>query len=218
MKKSFLKKIFVASLMSLFILQAFYFAVEPTLSDAATVDDSVVVTLNVTSGVSISDGANSTMLPSIGITSDRAVGSSSWTVATNSVTGYTLAVKASTTPALRNGSTDNFADYTESPSGTPDTWSVASGAKEFGYSAYGANVATGTWGTHTDCGNTGTGVVATGSRYRGFSTSDVTIASLSGVTPVAGITTNICFAAQQNNVYAASGTYTATITATATAA
>jgi len=218
MKKSFFNKIIVVSIIALFIFQAVYFVFEPTLSNAATVSDSVVVTLNVTSGVSISDGANATMLPNIGIVANRSVGSSSWTVATNSTTGYTLAVKASTTPALRNGSTDNFADYTEGTPGTPDTWSVASGDKEFGYSAYGTNVTSGTWGTHTDCGNTGTGVVATGSKYRGFSMSDVTIASNSGVTPVAGIVTNICFAAEQNNVYAASGTYTATITATATAA
>jgi len=218
MKKFFLKKILVASLMSLFVLQAVYFALEPTLTNAATTSDSVTVTLNVTSGVSISDGANASMLPNVGIVANRSVGSSAWTVATNSVTGYTLGVRASTTPALRNGATDNFADYTATTPTVPETWSVASSTKEFGYSAYGTNVTAGTWGTHTDCGSTSTGIVATGSKYRGFTTSDVTIASNSGVTAVAGVTTNICFAAEQNGVYAASGTYTATITATATAA
>jgi hypothetical protein len=159
------------------------------------------------------------MTPNIGIASDRAVANSSWVATTNSATGYTLAVKASTTPALKNGGTDNFADYTEASVGTPDAWGgVASGTKEFGYSAYGNNTPTATWGTALDCGNVGSGVTNALQKYRGFTTSDITIASLGTVTPTAGVITNICFAAQQNAVYAASGAYTATITATMTAA
>lgn len=218
MKNIFIKKIFAASIISLFFVQMFYFIVEPAITTAATAADNVVVTLNVTSGVTISNGSDTTMTPNIGVTSDRSVGSSSWSVATNSATGYTLAVKASTTPALRNGGIDNFADYTEATPGTPDPWGgVAVGAKEFGYSAYGTDVLTATWGTALDCGNTGTGVTNANQKYRGFSVSDVTIASRAGVTPNAGVTSSICFAAQQNSVYAASGAYTATITATATA-
>lgn len=217
-KKNFIKKILVSSVAFILVLQIVYFTVEPTISTAATAPDSVVVTLNVTSGVTISDGSNASMTPNIGITANKSIGNSSWSVATNSVTGYTLAVKASTNPALRNGSTDNFADYTEGTPGTPDTWSVTAGTKEFGYSVNGADALVGTWGTYSGCGDTGTGVVASGSKYRGLSTSDVTVASRSGVTPTSGITTNICFAAEQNGVYAASGSYTATITATATAA
>ena len=192
--------------------------IEPTISSATSVTDNVIVTLNVTSGVTISNGADTTMTPNIGVLSDKSVGSSSWSVATNSSTGYTLAVKASTTPALKNGSTDNFADYTEGTPGTPDLWGgVAVGAKEFGYGAYGTDTPTATWGTPSGCGNAGTGVPDAAGKFRGFSTTDATIASRATVTPNSGITTNICFAAQQNAVYAASGTYTATITATATA-
>ncbi len=218
MKKIYIKKVFTVSMISLFFIQMLFYIVEPTVLTAASVTDNVVVTLNVTSGVTISNGSDTTMTPNMGVTSDRSVGSSSWSVATNSATGYTLAVKASTTPALRNGVIDNFADYTEATPGTPDAWGgVAGGAKEFGYSAHGTDVPTATWGTALDCGNTGTGVTNASQKYRGFSTSDVTIASRAGVTPNAGITSSICFAAQQNAVYAASGAYTATITATATA-
>ena len=219
MKKIISKKIISISVLSFLLVQIFYvFGIEPTISNAATATDNVIVTLNVTSGVTISNGSDTTMTPNLGVTSDRSVGSSSWSVATNSATGYTLAVKASTNPALRNGSTDNFTDYTEATPGTPDVWGgVAVSAKEFGYSAYGTDTSTATWGTSLDCGNTSSGVPAAAQKYRGFSTSDVTISSRNGVTPNAGITTNICFAAQQNSVYAASGTYTATITATATA-
>jgi hypothetical protein len=219
MKNISIKKIVALSVISLFFVQAFYLvAVEPTISSAASVTDTIVVTLNVTSGVTISTGADTTMTPNIGIASDRAIGSSSWSVATNSATGYTLAVKASTTPALKNGVVDNFADYTEATPGTPDVWGgVASGAKEFGYSAYGTDVPTATWGTASTCGDTLTGVPNVLGKYRGFTTADITIASRAGVTPTTGVTSNICFAAQQNAVYAASGSYTATITATATA-
>ena len=219
MKNISIKKIISSTLISFLLIQVLYvFVFEPVISSAASVTDNVIVTLNVTSGVTISNGADTTMTPNIGITSDRSIGSSSWSVATNSATGYTLAVKASTTPALKNGAVDSFADYTEAVSGTPDAWSgVAVSTKEFGYSAYGTDVPTGTWGTASTCGNTGTGVPDVLGKYRGFTTTDVTIASRAGVTPTTGITSNICFAAQQNTVYAASGTYTATITATATA-
>jgi hypothetical protein len=219
MKNISLKKITASTIISLIFLQTFYSVIiEPTTALATTVTNNVIVTLNVTSGVTISTGAAVTMLPNMGVAANASVGGSSWSVATNSATGYTLAVKASTTPALKNGSTDSFADYTEATPGTPDLWGgVAGGAKEFGYGAYGTDTPTATWGSPTTCGNTGTGAPDALGKFRGFSTSDVTIASRATVTPTAGITTNICFAAQQNAVYAASGAYTATITATATA-
>ena len=220
MKNIPFKKVIATSTISLIILPVFYsLIIEPTTAIAATATNNVVVTLNVTSGVTISIGAAATMLPGIGIASDKSVGSSSWSVATNSATGYTLGVHSSTTPALKNGGVDNFADYTEAVVGTPDLWGgVASGTKEFGYGAYGTDTPTATWGSPTTCGNTGTGVPDVAGKFRGFTGSDVTIASRGGVTPPTGITTNICFAAQQNTVYAAAGTYTATVVATATAA
>jgi hypothetical protein len=207
------KKIVISiiSVFSFFILLQFYPIIE--IATAASATDNVIVTLDVTTGITISDGADVTMAPNLGITSDQSIGSSSWVVKTNAAAGYTLAVKASTTPALKNGIIDSFADYTEAVSGTPEVWSVAGGAKEFGYSAYGTDTPTGTWGTAASCGAAGIPDVA--QKYVGFTTSDKIIATKATVTPNAGITTTICFAAQQNAVYAASGTYTATITATA---
>jgi hypothetical protein len=154
------------------------------------------------------------MAPNIGITSNSSIGSSSWNVKTNDANGYTLAVKASTAPALASAGS-SFADYTESVTGTPEVFNVGSGAKQFGYSAFGTDTSTSTWGTSASCGSAGS--TAGAQKYVGFSTSDKTIASRSAVTSVSGITTSICFAAKQNAVYAEAGTYTATITATATA-
>ncbi len=204
MNKNILRKVFAIVLMLVIMFQIYLFA-EPVIAVTAT--DGVVVTLTVDSGITISNGADSTMAPNIGVAADGSIGSSSWIVKTNNTTGYTLAVKASVSPALVSGG-NSFADYTEAVAGTPEVWSVGAGAKEFGYSAYGTDTATATWGTALTCGSGGTPDVA--QKYVGFSTTDKIIAQKATVTPTTGITTNICFAAQQNGIYAASGTYTAT--------
>ena len=216
MKKIFIKKVLSVSVISLIFTQVFYgFCIEPTVVIAATASDNVIVTLNVDSGISITDGADATMAPSIGLVSNKSVGGSSWNVRTSSVTGYTLAVKASTSPALKNSTFDSFDDYTPAVPTTPDLWGgVASGTKEFGFSAYGDN-SLAAFGNPVNCGNTSTGVPDAAAKYQGFSTSDYTIATSSTFTGTSGVVTNICFAAEQNGTYAASGVYTATITATA---
>ena len=214
------KKIITASIISIMFVQLFYMAIEPTFVTAATASDSLLVTLNVTSGVSITHPTDVTMAPNISMSANKSIGGTSWTVTTNSSTGYTLGVKASTNPAMVSGNGDNFANYTEAVASTPDLWSgVASGTKEFGFSAYGADAPTATWGTSTaGCGVAGVADVTL--KYRGFlaAMTDIQIASLGSPTATTGNTTNICFAAEQNGVYARSGAYTATITATATAA
>lgn len=179
----------------------------------ASVTDNVVVTLNVDEGITISNGPDTTMAPNIGLTSNKSIGSSSWTVTTNALNGYSLAVKATTAPALQSGS-NSFADYTETTSGTPETWSVATGTKEFGYSVYGTDAPTATWGTGANCGTAGAPSATL--KYVGLKTTDKIVATRNSVTPVTGITTNICFGAEQNNVFAPAGTYTATVIATAT--
>jgi hypothetical protein len=214
MKKTHLKKILAASVISLFFVQMIYIlAVEPTIAGAVTATDDVIVTLNVITGVTISDGSAVTMAPNLGISADQSIGASSWVVRTNSNTGYVLAVKASASPALVSGA-NSFADYTEGVVGTPELWAVAPGAKEFGFSAYGTDVLDATWGALDTCGAAG---VPGGNKYVGFKTTDKTIASSNTVTSTTGTTTNICFAAEQDTVFAPSGVYTATITATASA-
>lgn len=210
MKIKILKKS-ILLVCSLALLTQVYLWAEPTF--AIQKDDEVIVTLNVETGITISDGADVTMSPSLGITSDTSIGETSWIVKTNSISGYKLDVKASTAPALAN-TTDSFADYTEAVLGTPDPWSVGSGDYEFGFSAYGEDVADATWGAGVDCG-THTTISTNNLNYLGFKTTDKTIATRSSVTPNVGVETNICFAAEQKDVYAPSGEYTATITATA---
>jgi hypothetical protein len=215
MNKKILKKIIKKSISLFLVFAIIYITVEPTISTAASVTDQVIVTLTVDSGITISDGSAVTMAPNLGITSDTSIGSSSWLVKTNNYSGYTLKVHASSTPAMKDG-TKTIEDYTEGTSNVPEVWSLATSAtnKEFGFSAYGTDTNTSTWGSGATCGSGGT--IPGTMKYQGFKDStDVTIASKATVTPTAGITTNICFAAAQNGVYASSGTYTATVTATA---
>jgi len=215
MKKFCFKKVIVMSVVALFLAQALYmFAFEPTILSATDDSDDVIVTLNVEAGLTLSDGANVTMSPPIGISANSSIGGSYWIATTNNESGYTLAVKASTSPALKSG-TNSFADYTTTVTDTPETWSADSGTYQFGYSVNGNDVSTSTWGTATTCGSSG--VPDTSGKYRGFTTSDINVASTSTVTPFTGTQTNICFAAEQNGVFAPSGSYTATITATMTA-
>jgi hypothetical protein len=189
--------------------------IEPAVLRAQSADDSIVVTQSVTSGISISSPSDIN-LTALSTTQDSAVGSAAWTVTTNNQAGYTLDVKASTDPALRDGSTsEEFTDYTEGVSGTPETWSVSS-AYEFGFSAYGTHVPGGTWGTDTDC-LAGANVPSAGLKWRGFDgTTDIEIASASSETGVSGVASTLCVATEQDGVFAPSGTYQATITATAT--
>ncbi len=204
------KKITIGAIVLILLSAIQFYATKDVKAISAT--NSVLVTLQVDTGISISTGANVTMSPNIGIVSNSSIGGSSWVVKTNGVNGYQLSVKASTAPALQSGA-NSFADYIPAVAGTPETWTVASGNKEFGFSAYGANVSTATWGTGTDCGTAGNPNALL--KYLNLATTDRTIATSNTVTSTSGTQTNICFAAQQNTVYAPSGTYTATITATA---
>ncbi len=214
MKINIFKKAIATSVVSLILIQIFYTSFEPGIVVAATAVDSVLVTLDVTSGITITAPSDVVMAPNIGISANSSIGSTIWNVKTNHATGYTLALKASVAPALVSG-VNSFADYTEAVTGTPEVWAVGVGAEEFGYSVYGTDTAAAAnWGTGDSCGASG---APTGTaRYVGFKTTDKTVATRALVTTPAGVDTTVCFAAAQNNVYAASGTYTATITATAT--
>ncbi len=186
----------------------------PLTASALAASSSVVVTLNVTTGISISSPSNTTLSTTLGVAANGAVGTTTWTVITNDVAGYTLALNATTSPAMQSGSA-TVADY---QTGAPNTWSVTSGNAAFGYSAFGTDVSTGTWGTGAACnGATGNNATSTTLKYKGFTTSPFTVASRAATTTPTGISSTICYAVEQNNFFIPSGTYTATIVATATA-
>lgn len=187
----------------------------PSLLLAQSDTDDVIVNLTVDSEITISSPADVTMLPNIAVANDAATGEVTWAVVTNDTDGYTLTVESATTPAMQSGG-DAFDDYTETTPGTPEPWSVT-GAYEFGFSAFGDDVPTGTYGTGVACDDGGAGNIPADKNYQGFTgTTPIQVASSTDVTPFAGTDSTICFAAEQEGVFAPSGSYSATITGTAT--
>lgn len=90
--------------------------------------------------IAVSAPADVNMTPDIGgITGGTGDGQAIWTATTDNPAGYSMSIKASTTPALQSGSS-NFADYT--PTGaTPDfAWSVLNTASEFGFTPEGSHI------------------------------------------------------------------------------
>ena len=161
--------------------------------------------------ISISAPTNITM-DALTITQNSAVATTTWTVITNDAAGYTLSVNASQAPAMKNLATGaTFADQ----GATTTVWSV-SNAYAFGFSATGANT-TG-FGTGSQCAPTTANVPSTTLWWRGFSgATTIQVASSSAATAQAGTATTVCLADAQNTVFAPSGTYVATTTATAVA-
>lgn len=212
MRKNIFKKTISIVLTVVIILQI-YFLAEPVIAVDDT--DGVLVTLTVDSGITISNGENVIMAPNLGIESNSSMGESFWIVRTNNITGYYLSVRADADPALQTIDGKTIEDYTETDDGVPEPWSVPASTKEFGFSAYGADTPTATWGTSLSCGSSLSGLPATNQNYVGFKTTDQEIARKGIPTFTEGVKTTICFEAEQDTVYATPGVYTANITATA---
>lgn len=200
--------------LSLFLM-SLYTIFEPSSSSALDATDTVVITLDVTTGISITSPANSSMSTALGVAQDTAVGTTTWNVKTNNSAGYTLALRSSTTPAMRATTTaDTITDY---QTGSPDTWSVSAASAAFGYSLFGNDVNTGTWGTGSACSTGGAHVPSTSLKYKGFTTSDFTVVTRTSTTTTSGVDSTVCYAVEQDTFYIPSGRYEATIIATATA-
>jgi len=182
---------------------------EPMLIRAVEDADSVVVNQGVTAGITISSPTDITMTM-LSLVQDSAVGDATWNVITNNQAGYSLVVNTSASPALvDSGTSEAFSDYS---SVSKETWLV-SDAYEFGWSAYGNDV-TG-HGTDTDCINTAD-VPSSTLLWEGFNgVTPIQMASSTSETNMAGTTSTICIATEQDTVFAPSGSYSATITATA---
>jgi len=161
------------------------------------------------------------MSPDIpGITGGSSAATLITTTTTDSPSGYSIYVSASTSPAMKcqsggcNVETDNFADYTPSTPGTPDfNWEVASNAAEFGFTSEGSHITQKFRDNGSAC-NTGTNDTPDACWYN-FSTSTETIAQSYSANHPSGTPTTIKFQAEsgpQNNQ--TSGNYGAVITIT----
>jgi hypothetical protein len=203
------------------ILSFFIFgALEPGLATAQTASDTVVITLNVTQQISITSPADSSMSTALSLSQNTAVGTTTWNVKTNDALGYTMALKATTTPAMTATSSGVLYTIDDYQRGAPTLWSVSNTAK-FGYSAFGNDSDTSVWGTGGACGASANGISTT-LKYQGLATSTAAytvaenVASRTATTSASGTDTNVCYAVEQNNFFIAAATYNATVIATAT--
>lgn len=209
------------SLLTIFCLVVYglFLGVEPKLLLAQSDSDSTNVTLAVTSGIAITDVGNINM-GNLSVSTNELAAGGTWNVTTNDVDGYTLAVSSATDAAMQHDVTaDEFTDFnwdsTNDGNVTPAAWDAnkGSGVYVFGFSAYGDDVSA-SYGTGIACGTT---TIPTDLNYAAFeSTNLIQIASSTAPTSAAGTDATVCFAAEQVGVFAPSGSYTATITVTAT--
>jgi hypothetical protein len=174
--------------------------------------------------ISINSPGDVTMSPSIpGISGGTGNGQASWTVITDNMAGYSLSLKASSTPTLLcasgdcTPSSDNFADYTPATPGTPDyDWSITTTDAEFGFSPEGAGIVQKFQDNGSAC-NTGSSDTTDKCWYN-LGTSTETIVSTTSSNHPSGTATTVKFQAQSGSSNVQSpGTYSAAITATATA-
>jgi hypothetical protein len=196
-KKEFLKAA-TFSLVSLFAVVFVYSIFEPAITDAAVDTDDVLVNLNVTGTISLNSPTDVNMSPDITGTG-ASTGSTTWTVTTNNSAGYKLEVATDQANTMHNGS-DVFTDYTETVDGTPETWSIAASASEFGFGATGSYIET----------KFGAG------KYMGFNSTTKEQIAHEGAETSGSDTTVIFRAEVGSSKIQPSGSYSSTVTATAT--
>lgn len=175
-----------------------------------------VASLTVNAEISLSITSTSISLaPNLTMTVNTATGVGVWNVKTNNLNGWSLTLQADRANALYNTASTSvaFTDYTNT--GQPTAWSVSS-AYKFGFTVFGSSVDTTTWGTGTGCGTPSSSSL----KYLGFNSTTATTVTISNsysnqATTTSGVNTTMCLAAEQNSVYAPSGSYQANITATA---
>lgn len=156
------------------------------------------------------DSPSNVVFTALSVVNHSAVGDAQWKVKIKDApAGYTMTVHASTSPALWSSSLSaGFADATT----TPSAWSVSNGYV-FGFSARGGDIVSG-FGTGSNCETAnGSDVPSTTLLWRGFAgTTTVTLATTTGTQT--NVST-VCFASEQNGVFALPGSYEATIIVTA---
>lgn len=226
MKKDIIVPLVVGTIICVgFLIFGGYALVEPSEAQADTT--STTVTLDVTEEISLTvTDAAIAMKPDITMSQESAVTSTDWVVTTNAEAGYTLKLTAATTTCATTGgkalccasTIEGFADVSTT---TPNGWSTSSDTYIFGYSGYGDDASTTVWGDDTNCGTAGAGGLSTNLNYAGFATTTggaPIFAESDSKTGESGATTTMCVAAEQgDDVYAPNGSYSATITGTATA-
>ncbi len=169
--------------------------------------------------ISMTVGSSSMrMLPSLsGLAGGTANASGTWIVATDAIAGYSLRIRATSTPALQSPLAA-FADYSPAVDGTPDyDWNIESANSEFGFSPYNPLSQAAKYKNNgSNACNSGNYVTA-GKCWNKFTTSDETVTYKTSRTDPAGEENRIDFRAEINTSggMQEAGEYMATIVVTA---
>ena len=200
-----------------------FILVEPTMGRA--IEDQFTVTQTITSEISFLTSANNvTMNGSIaGVTGGTSYGTTTVIVTTNDSAGYTMTIKASSSPAMQGDSQGGtISDYAPSVTGIPDyAFTAASaGAHKFGFSVSAsttADLATKFKDNGSSTCNTGSADTSgSGSCWMGLSTTATSTMVTSGETTASGSTSSVYFIVSVgSNSGLAEDTYVATATLTA---
>jgi len=167
--------------------------------------------------ISITVPGNITLTPSIGgLTGGTADGNGTWTVQTDSESGYSMSIRASNTPAMQY-LTNSFPDYTPNVAGIPDIdFTINPPNYEFGFSPYNpSSIVTKFKSNGTTLCNTGSNHID-GDCWLGLTTANTEIVNRSGRTLTGGENTKINFRAEViAGGHQAPGNYVAPIIITA---
>lgn len=168
--------------------------------------------------IAISAVNDVTLLPSIGgISGGSSNGLAIATTTTDGPAGYSLGIKASTSPALKFGSY-SFSDYTPQTEGIPDyNWGIDNDTSEFGYTVEGADTAQKFKNDESNNCNAGSNNNIDQCWYNLLSVSSTNIAGATSANHPNGTATTVKFQAQSLNHVQVAGTYTAKLSITAIA-
>lgn len=164
--------------------------------------------------ITITSPADLALTPAISEdTGGTANGNTSWTVTTNNPAGYTLSIRAASSPAMQSSSA-SFSDYTIS-SVADFTWSVGSSERKFGFTPEGSHITTRYKDNGSVC-NITSGSDTASACWDGLSTSNVVIAQSSQRNDTNGTATTVRFRAEAGSTnQPPDGNYSATVVLTA---
>ncbi len=165
--------------------------------------------------ISISSPADLNMSSINGLTGGVSTSSVAWTVTTNNNAGYSLGIKASTSPALLSP-LDFFSDYTTSGAAPDFDFSIDSTTAEFGFSPSGSHILDRFKDDGAIC-DSGTGD-SVNKCWDGFTTTTETIVQSAISNDPSGTVTTLNLRAESgSNKILTADDYSATITVTAIA-
>lgn len=167
--------------------------------------------------LAISTGSDVTMSPAIaGVSGGTGNGSTSWTVTTDNPAGYSLSIKASTSPALQSAG-GSFADYTTSGAAPDFSWTVAAADSEYGFTPEGVDIVQRYLDNGSSCNAAG-GSDTVDKCWDKLTTSDQEIANRGSGNHPSGTTTTVKLQAEVGSSHIQpNGTYNSSITVTAVA-